>query len=79
MKLGFCARKFYMSIQKIDGSHLEIFEIVIANYSIKDKLKRVRFFQETFLLTNISLKMVLEILFLSFSKADIWFTKREFV
>ena len=39
----------------------------------------VQFLQETFLLTSISLEIVLKILFLTFSKADIWFTEREFI
>ena len=35
-KLGFQARKIDVSAQKIDRSHLDIFEMVIADYSIND-------------------------------------------
>ena len=53
--------------------------MVIVDCSVKDKLKRVRFFQETFLLANISLEMVLGILFLTLSKANIRFAERGLV
>ena len=78
-KLGHCARKIDVGAQKIDRSHLHTFGIVIADCSVKNKLERVRFFQKTFLLANISLKVILGILFLNFSKADIRFVEQELV
>ena len=78
-KLGLRARKIDVGAQKIDGSHLDTFGMVIADCSVKDKLGRVRFFQETFLLANIGLEVVLEMLFLTLSKADIRFAERELV
>ena len=74
-KLGLRTRKIDVGAQKIDGSYLDTFGIVIADCSVKDMLGRVRFFQETFLLANIGLEMVLEVLFLTFSKADIRFAE----
>ena len=53
--------------------------MVIADCSVKNKLGRVQLFQETFLLVNIGLEMVLEMLFLTFSKADIRFAEQELV
>ena len=44
MKLGLHARKIDISAQKINGFYLNIFEIIIADYSVKDKLGKVRFF-----------------------------------
>ena len=70
-KLGFYARKINVSVQKIDGFYMDTFGMVIADCSVKNKLGRVRFFQKTFLLANISLKVVLEIVFLTLSKVDI--------
>ena len=35
-KLDFRARKIDVGIQKIDGSHLDIFGMVIANCSVKN-------------------------------------------
>lgn len=40
-KLGFCARKNNVNIQKIDKFYLDMFEIIIADYLVKTKFKRV--------------------------------------
>lgn len=53
----------YVKIQKIDSSIFQIFEIILANFQIKNKLKKAWFFWKTFLLANISVKMVLVMLF----------------
>ena len=78
-KLSLRARKIDVCVQKINGSHLVIFGMVIADCSVKDKLRRVRFFEETFLLAHIGLEVVLGMLFLTLSKADIRFADRELV
>ena len=78
-KLGLCAKKIDVGTQKINGSHLDIFGMVIVDYPVKDKLETLRFFQKTFLLANISLEVVLRMLFLTLSKANIRFVKRELV
>ena len=41
IKLGFHARKVNSGIQKIDKSYLDIFRIVIADYSVKNMLQMV--------------------------------------
>ena len=71
IKLDLSIRKIDFGTQKIDKSHLDIFEIVIADYSVKNKLGRVWFFKKAILLANISLEVVLRIFFLTLSKADI--------
>ena len=43
-KLGLRAKEINVGAQKIDGSHLDTFEMVIADCSVKDKLARVWFF-----------------------------------
>ena len=78
-KLGLCIRKIDVGAQKIESSHLDTFEMVIADCSVKKKLRRVRFFWKTFILGNIGLEMVLEMLFLIFSKANIQFIEHELV
>ena len=78
-KLGLRARKINVGAQKIDRSHLDTFGMVIADCSVKDKLGRVWFFQKTFLLANIDLEVVLEMLFLTLNKADIRFAEQELV
>ena len=75
IKLGLHIKKIDVGAQKINGSYLDIFGMVIANCLIKNKLRRVQFFQKTFLLANIGLKVVIGMLFLIFSRANIWFAK----
>ena len=78
-KLGLRTRKIDVGIQKIDGSHLDTFGMVIADCSVKDKLGRVRFFWETYLLANIGLEVVLGMLFFTLSKVDVRFAEQELV
>ena len=51
--------------------------MVLADFQVEDKLGRVRFFQETFLLADISAEIVLDMPFLTFSNANIQFIKKE--
>ena len=78
-KLGFYARKINVGVYKINGFDLDIFEIVIVEHLVKNKLEKVWFFQKAFLLANISLEIVLRIHFLSLSKANIRFTEQKLV
>ena len=50
---------------------LETYGIVVAAFLMGDKANRVRFFEETLRMTNVSPKVVLEIPFLTLSGADI--------
>ena len=65
--------------QKIDRSHLNTFGMVIADFSLQDKLRKIRFFQETFLIADTRMEIVLGMLFLTLSNADIPFVERELV
>ena len=76
-KLGLQVRKTDIGAQKIDGSTLETFEMVLADFQVEDKLERVRFFQESFLLADISTEVVLGMPFLTLSNADVQFVKKE--
>ena len=64
---------YYINVgaQKIDGPITDTFGIVSASSQVEDKLKRARFFQETFLLADISVEMVLNMLLFTFSNIDI--------
>lgn len=66
VKWGLTTQKTSIGPQKIDGSLLEIYDMVSAQFLLQDSLKKIRFFEETILLANSSMEMVLEILFLSF-------------
>ena len=72
-KLGLKIWKINVRAQKIDGSALETFGMVIADFQVEDKGDRPRFFQETFLVADIKFEVVLGIPFLKISNADVAF------
>ena len=51
--------------------------MILADFQVEDKLGRVRFFQETFLLADISAEVVLGMPFLTLSNADVQFVEKE--
>ncbi len=50
-----------------------MYGIAVAAFSIQDSLEKVRFYEETFLLGDTSIKVVLGMPFLAFSNSDIQF------
>lgn len=76
-KLGLVTQKINVRAQKIDGSPLEIYGMVSAMFSLQDSLEKVRFFEKTFLLTDISIKMILGMPFLPLSNADVEFIESD--
>lgn len=50
---------------------LAMYVITIVNFYFQDKHEKSWFFEEIFLLANTSIEVILGILFLSFSNADI--------
>ena len=77
VKLGLKVRPTIVEAQKINGSTLETFGMVLASFQVEDKLGQTRYFQKTFLLADIGLKVVLGMPFLTLSNADIKFAKKE--
>ena len=57
--------------QKIDWSSPATYGMVIATFEVVDKLDRSQFFQETFLLADISMEVVLDMLFFTFNNANV--------
>lgn len=78
-KLEFQIWKTDIGIQKINGSTLSIFEIVIADFQVQDKLERAKFFQKTFLVTYTNMKVIFRMFFLTFSNANVGFLNRELI
>ena len=76
-QLGFQVQKTDIRAQKIDSSLLQTFAIVIAGIQVKDKLSKTPFLQESFLLTETNIKMVLGMFFLIFSNANIQFAEKK--
>ena len=74
-KLGLKIRRTNIGAQKIDGSALETFGMVIVDFQVEDKTSRPRFFQETFLVANTKFEVILRMLFLKISNADVSFSE----
>lgn len=75
VKLDLTIRKNNIEAQKIDGLLLKTHGMVSMIFSLRDNLERIRFFEETFLLADTSIEIVLRISFLFLSNVDIKFEK----
>lgn len=75
-KLSFKIRKTKFGAQEINGSTLETFGMVIANFQVKDKVSKSGFFQKTFLVANIKFEIILRILILKISNSNVLFGKK---
>ena len=76
-KLELPVRPTDVGTQKIDGTMLDNFGIVVKAFSVTGKASQVKFFEETFLVANVSLEIVLGMPFLTLSDADIDFLGRK--
>ena len=63
--------KTNVSTQKINNTFLETYKMVVSNSSVVDKDARKRFLEKSFLLANVKLEIVLEILFLIMKNANV--------
>ena len=63
--------------EKFDNSLLETYNMIMTAFQVLDKLGHSWFFQKTFLLVDISIEVVLGILFLALNNVNIWFTKKK--
>ena len=75
--LGLKVRVTDVGVQKIDRSSLATYGMVVAVFQVVNKLGHSRFFQETFLPADISMKVVLAIPFLTLSNADVQFAEKK--
>ena len=73
-----CAQELRLSIrltdigsQKINDITLDTYGMVVAAFSVTDKVNQVRFFELTFLVANINPKVIFGMFFLTLSGADI--------
>ncbi len=72
-QLGLKIRKTNVRAQKINSTTLETYGLVVSTFSMSDKDKRERFFEESYLLADVSPDIVLGMLFLTMSNTDIDF------
>ena len=75
--LGLKVKMTDVGAQKIDASSPATYGMIIAGFQVVDKLGRSRFFQETFLLADISMEVVLSMLFLTLNNADDQFAENK--
>lgn len=71
LTLGFQVCQTNIKAQQIDSSTFKIFKMILASFQIENNLKRVWFFQQTFLLTDTSIEIILKMLFFILSNVDI--------
>ena len=71
--LGLKIRKTNIRTQKIASTTLETYKIVVSTFSVFNKDGRKRFFKKNFLLADVNSDVVLGILFLTMSNANIDF------
>ena len=72
-QLGLTIKKTNIGAQKINGTILETYKIVVSTFSVADKDNREKFFEENFLLANVKPEIVLGIPFLTINNADVDF------
>lgn len=77
-KLSFIIWKTRVGAQKIDGSLLQTHDMAAARFSLQNSLGKIWFFEDTFLLINTSIDVVLAMLILYFSNADCSFSAEKF-
>ena len=73
-QLGLPIKPTNIRAQKINSTMLDTYGIVVIAFSVVDKANRVRFFEKTFLVANVSPEVVLGIFFLILSGTDVDFS-----
>ncbi len=76
-QLGLKICKTNVEAQKIDGTTLETYGMVVFTVSVLDQDGREKFFEESFLLADVKLNIVLGISFLIISNANIDFQAQD--
>ncbi len=72
-KLGFTTQKTCIRVKKIVSLPQETYSRTLTRLSLQDSLKKVWFFEETFLLAEISMEIVLKMPILALSNANFSF------
>lgn len=79
VKLGLVIQKTDNDVQKIDGLPLVIYEMLLVGFSVQNKLKKIQFFEETFMLADTNMEVILGMSFLIFSNANMQLVKKELI
>ena len=73
-ELGLPIRTTDIGAQKIDGTILDTFKIVVVAFSVTNKANQVRFLKDTFLVANVSPEVIFGMPFVSLSGVDVDFS-----
>ena len=76
-RLGLVVQTTNVGAQKIDCTTFETYGIVVAAFSVTNQADKVKFFEKTFLVANVSPDVVLGMPFFTLSGADVDFLKRK--
>ena len=76
-RLSLVVQTTNVGAQKIDGTTLKTYRIVVAAFSVTDQPNRIRFFEQTFLIANVSPDVVHGMPFLTLSGTDVDFPKKK--
>ncbi len=76
-QLGLKIRKTNVGAQKIDGTTVETYRMVVSTFSVSDKDGTERFFEESFLLADVRPDIVRGMPFLTMSNATVDFQARD--
>ena len=63
----------YIEVQKIDGTTLDTYRMVITTFPVMDKANRVRLFEKTFLVANGKPGIGFRLPFFTLTSADVDF------
>lgn len=75
-ELDLTTRKISDGGQKIEGLLLATYGMAFTKVLLKNSFRRVKFFEETLLLADTSIEVLLGMTFLSLSNADVEFTEQ---
>ena len=76
-KLGFVVQTTNIGGQKMDSTTLETYRMMVAVFSVINQANRVKFFEEIFLVANVSPDVIFGMHFLTLSGVDVNFSKRD--
>lgn len=73
--LGLSVCLIDIETKRVDGSILSTYCMILVNFQLKDKWWQLQVFKKTFLMSDTTMKIILKMLFLTFSKVEINFAE----
>ena len=70
-KLGLKICSINVKMQKINDSIFKTFEMILTSYQIENKLEKAWFFEETFLLADFNIELVIRMHYFILNNANI--------